>query len=311
MLEMKRLRLLWELSHRGTVVQVAEALNYTPSAVSQQLALLEKEVGAPLLRRAGRTLELTAAAQALVAETEELLAGLEHAETAVHRVRGEVAGRLRIAVFQTAVLAIMPQVLRRLRTDYPNLRVEMVQHEPETALHETRVRGFDLVVAEQYPGHATAQFAGLDREPLTHDPIQLALPRLGAGEADFDEVRSLEDAAELPWVMEPRGAASRHWAEQACRTAGFEPDVRYETADLQAHVRLIESGNAVTLLPGLVRAESRLRMVDLPGDPHRTIFTAARISNAEAPAVRAVREILAIEAASLTKTAETTHTVEP
>lgn len=301
-LEMKRLRLLWELSARGTVVQVAEALNYSPSAVSQQLALLEREVGTPLLRRVGRTLELTAAAEALVAETAELLAGLERAETAVHRVRGEVAGRVRIAVFQTAVLAIMPQALRRLRTEYPILRVEMVQHEPETALHETRVRGFDLVVAEQYPGHATAQFAGLDREPLTHDPIQLALPRLGAGEADFDLVRSLEDAAGLPWVMEPRGAASRHWAEQACRTAGFEPDVRYETADLQAHVRLIESGNAVALLPGLVRAESRLRMVDLPGDPHRTIFTAARISNAEAPAVLAVREILAIEAASLTKT---------
>lgn len=308
---MKRLRLLWELSERGTVVQVAEALNYSPSAVSQQLALLEREVGTPLLRRVGRTLELTAAADALVAETAELLAGLERAETAAHRVRGEVAGSVRVAVFQTAVLAIMPQALRRLRTEYPSLRVEMVQHEPETALHETSVRGFDLVVAEQYPGHATAQFAGLDHAPLTFDAIQLALPRLGAGDAEFDLVERLEDAAALPWVMEPRGAASRHWAEQACRTAGFEPDVRYETADLQAHVRLIESGNAVALLPGLVRAETRLRMIDLPGDPHRSIFTAARVSNAESPAVLAVRETLAIEAASLAKSAENTHTVEP
>ncbi|GAA2825358.1 LysR family transcriptional regulator [Leucobacter komagatae] len=311
MLEMKRLRLLWELSERGTVVQVAEALNYSPSAVSQQLALLEREVGTPLLRRVGRTLELTAAADALVAETAELLAGLERAETAAHRVRGEVAGSVRVAVFQTAVLAIMPQALRRLRTEYPSLRVEMVQHEPETALHETSVRGFDLVVAEQYPGHATAQFAGLDHAPLTFDAIQLALPRLGAGDAEFDLVERLEDAAALPWVMEPRGAASRHWAEQACRTAGFEPDVRYETADLQAHVRLIESGNAVALLPGLVRAETRLRMIDLPGDPHRSIFTAARVSNAESPAVLAVRETLAIEAASLAKSAENTYTVEP
>ncbi|TQL43970.1 DNA-binding transcriptional LysR family regulator [Leucobacter komagatae] len=308
---MKRLRLLWELSERGTVVQVAEALNYSPSAVSQQLALLEREVGTPLLRRVGRTLELTAAADALVAETAELLAGLERAETAAHRVRGEVAGSVRVAVFQTAVLAIMPQALRRLRTEYPSLRVEMVQHEPETALHETSVRGFDLVVAEQYPGHATAQFAGLDHAPLTFDAIQLALPRLGAGDAEFDLVERLEDAAALPWVMEPRGAASRHWAEQACRTAGFEPDVRYETADLQAHVRLIESGNAVALLPGLVRAETRLRMIDLPGDPHRSIFTAARVSNAESPAVLAVRETLAIEAASLAKSAENTYTVEP
>lgn len=310
MLEMKRLRLLWELSARGTVVQVAEALNYSPSAVSQQLALLEKEVGTPLFRRVGRTLELTAAAEALVGDTEELLAGLERAETAMHRVAGEVGGTVRIAVFQTAVLALMPQVLRNLGTEHPNLRVEMVQHEPETALHETRVRGFDLVVAEQYPGHATAHFAGLDRKPLIDDPIQLALPRSGAGNQAFDEVDSLETAAALPWVMEPRGAASRHWAEQACRTAGFEPDVRYETADLQAHVRLIESGNAVALLPGLVRAESRLRMTDLPGSPHRTIFTAARLSNADHPAVQAVRMALDAEAEALTVSLETKRSVD-
>lgn len=304
MLEMKRLRLLWELSARGTVVRVAEALNYSPSAVSQQLALLEREVGTPLLRRVGRTLELTAAGEALVAETAELLAGLEHAETAVHRLLGEVRGTVRVAVFQTALLAVMPQALKRLRTDHPNLRVEMVQHEPETALHETSVRGFDLVVAEQYPGHATAQFAGLDREPLTSDLIRLGVPRFGAGGSEFDTVQSIADAAELPWVMEPRGAASRHWAEQACRTAGFEPDVRYETADLQAHMRLIESGNAVALLPGLVRTESRLRMVNLPGDPHRTIFTAARISNADDPAVQAIRAALDIEVGYLSRTPE-------
>ena len=306
MLEMKRLRLLWELSARGTIARVAEALNYSPSAVSQQLALLEREVGTPLFRRVGRTLELTAAAEALAAEADELLAGLERAETAVHRVQGEIAGTLRVAVFQTAVLALMPEVLRRLRTEHPRLRVEMVQHEPETALHETRVRGFDLVVAEQYPGHAAAQLAGLDREPLTRDWIRLALPSAGAGGKEFDATDSLAAAGELPWVMEPRGAASRHWAEQACRSAGFEPDVRYETADLQAHVRLIESGNAVALLPGLVSVGGRpgLRTVELPGDPHRTIFTAARRSSSEHPAVAAVRAALAAEAADLSRTVE-------
>lgn len=297
MLEMKRLRLLWELSARGTVAQVAEALNYSPSAVSQQLAQLEKEVGTPLFRRVGRTLELTAAADALAHETEALLAGLERAEAALHRVHGEVAGTVRVAVFQTAVLAIMPQALRRLRTEHPELRVEMVQHEPETALRETWVRGFDLVVAEQYPGHAAAHFAGLDRQALTQDAIRLALPPQGSG--DFDGVDTLAAAADLPWVMEPRGAASRHWAEQACRQAGFEPDVRYETADLQAHVRLIESGNAVALLPGLIHvgAAHRVRTVELPGDPHRTIFTAARTAAAALPALAAVREALEHEAA--------------
>lgn len=301
MLEMKRLRLLWELNSRGTVAAVAEALNYSPSAISQQLALLEREAGVPLLRKAGRTLELTPAAHVLVAETHELLAGLERAEAALHRAHAEVSGTVRIAVFQTALLALMPQVLGRLRDTHPSLRVEMVQHEPEAGLEETWTGGFDLVIAEQYPGHAAPRFAGLDRHPLITDRIRLGLPMPGVGNPAFDAVEQLADAATLPWVLEPEGAASRHWALQACRSAGFEPDVRYETADLQAHVRLIETGNAVALLPGLLHAGAAraLRLLDLAGDAERTVFTAARASAEGHPALTAVREALRQEAARL------------
>lgn len=299
MLEMKRLRLLWELRVRGTVAAVADALNYSPSAVSQQLGILEREAGVPLLRRSGRTLELTPAGEALVAETEGLLAGLERAEAALHRVRDEVTGTVRVAAFQTAILTIIPQALRRLREQHPGLRVEVVQFEPGAALRETWARGFDLVVAEQYPGHAAAHFPGLDRRPLTSDPIQLGLPPLDSGDPAFARITSLADAAELPWVMEQPGAASRHWAEQACRSAGFEPDVRYETADLQVHVRLIESGNAVALLPGLVHVgvATHMRLLDLPGAPRRTVFTAARSSAVSHPGLTAVRHAL-IDAAT-------------
>lgn len=301
MLEMRRLRLLWELHARGTIAAVAEAMNYTPSAVSQQLGLLEREAGVPLFRKVGRTLELTAAAEGLVDETAKLLAGLERAEAQLHRGHPEVSGSIRIAVFQTAVLAIMPRALRMLRDAYPALRVEMVQYEPETALRETWARSFDLVVAEQYPEHSTAHFTGLDREILTSDPIRLALPNRGTGADEFDRVTRIEEAAGLPWVMEPRGAASRHFAEQACRNAGFEPDVRFETADLQAHVRLIESGNAAAILPGLVHAGGHdgVRLVDLAGRPSRALFTAARESSGEHPALAAVRAVLAEVATDL------------
>jgi len=300
-LDMKRLRLLWELRTRGTVTAVAEALTYSTSAVSQQLALLEREAGVPLLRRVGRTLELTAAGEALAAEVEELLAGLERAEAALHRARDEVTGTVRVAAFQTAMLAIVPAAMRHVRERHPALRVEVVQYEPGAALQETWARGFDLVVAEQYPDHATVQFAGLDRRPLTRDPIRLGLPPVGSSDGAFDDASSIADLAALPWVMEPQGAATRHWAEQTCRVAGFEPDVRYETADLQAHVRLIESGNAVALLPGLVHAGARprMRLLDLPGDPHRTIFTAVRASSSAHPALVAVRAALATGAATL------------
>src|SRR5690606_42151582 len=95
--------------------------------------------------------------------------------------------------------------------------------------------------------------------------------------------------------MEPRGTASRHWAEQACRSAGFEPDVRFETADLQAHVRLIESGNAVAIVPALVHGggAGRVRSVPLDGAPQRTVFTAALESSRAHPALAAVRAGLA------------------
>ena len=298
MLEIKRLRLLWELDARGTIAAVAEALSYTPSAVSQQLAILEREAGIPLLRKTGRRLELTPAAQALVAETESLLAGLERAESALHRGHPEVSGTVRVAVFQSVMLAIMPEVLRTLRQRYPALRVEMVQYEPETALRETWARSFDLVVAEQYPEHSTRHFTGIERELLIDDPLQLALPTTDAAGGLFEGVESLEDARDLPWVMEQPGAASRHWAEQRCRLAGFEPDVRYETPDLQAHVRLIESGNAVAFLPGLVHGGMRptVRRIDLDERPHRTVFTAARESMSGHPALAAVRAEIAEQA---------------
>jgi DNA-binding transcriptional LysR family regulator len=104
----------------------------------------------------------------------------------------------------------------------------------------------------------------------------------------------------MPWVMEPRGTASRHFAEQMCRTAGFEPDVRYETADLQAHIRLVESGNAVAFIPDLVWAgrSTSGRLLTPPGEPRRTIFTAQRVAGAASPVARAFRETLEAAAAA-------------
>ena len=289
MLDVRRLRLLRELKIRGTLAEVAEALQYSPSSVSQQLALLEKEAGVELLRKTGRRVQLTPQAEVLVAHTSQLLETLEQAEADL---------AVRIAVFQSAALALMPDTLTRMTASYPEVRVEMTQREPETALHETWARDFDLVIAEQYPGHAAPHYAELDRVALTRDAIRLAVP---PPSPDRGPIRTLADTAGLAWVMEPRGAASRHWAEQACRSAGFEPDVRFETADLQAQIRLIESGNAVALMPDLVwtgRGTSA-QLLDLPGDPHRTVFTSVRRSSARRPALLAAREILAVTAASI------------
>ncbi|KAD4060012.1 LysR family transcriptional regulator [Arthrobacter yangruifuii] len=291
MLDIRRLRLLRELKVRGTLASVATALNFSPSSVSQQLALLEKEVGVELLRKTGRRVTLTPQAEILVDHAAQILDSMERAEADLAESLTTVAGTVRLAVFQSAALALMPDALTILGRDYPEVRIEMTQREPETALYETWARDFDLVIAEQYPGHAAPRHPGLDRMELTTDAIHLAVP---SGGLDDGGIRSLADTASLAWVMEPRGAASRHWAEQACRQAGFEPDVRYETADLQAQIRLIESGNAVGLMPELVWTgrTPTVRLLELPGKPRRTIFTSVREAGSRRPAILACREVL-------------------
>lgn len=294
MYDVRRLRLLRELSVRGTIAEVAAALHQSPSSVSQQLSQLEKEVGVVLLRKAGRRVQLTPQAELLVEHTAAILERLELAESDVVASLEEATGTVRIAVFQSAALALMPEMLQTLAASQPRLRVTMTQREPETALLETFARDFDLVVAEQYPGHAAPWHPELDRVALTRDAIRLAVPPKA-------KVATLRDAAGLAWVMEPYGAASRHFAEQACRQAGFEPDVRFETADLTAQIALIESGNAVALIPDLlwVRRPPFVRLVDLDGAPHRTVFTATRLSMAQRPSILACREALAGAVANL------------
>jgi len=304
MLDVRRLRLLRELKIRGTLAGVAEALSYSPSAVSQQLALLEKEAGVELLRKVGRRVQLTAQAEILVEHTTHLLERLEIAEAEMMASLTTVSGTVRVAVFQSASHAVIPRALTLLAAEFPELRIEVTEREPERGLFEVSARDFDLVLAEQYPGHGRAHRADLDRVNLATDALRLALPPAsGSGAAGAaGAAATLAGMARMPWVMEPEGTVSRSWASQLCREAGFEPDVRFETADLIAHIRLIESGNAVGVLPDLLWAGAAptVRLVDLPGHPHRTLFSAARRSSTRRPGVVAVRDALARAVGPLT-----------
>ncbi|MBA4248429.1 MAG: LysR family transcriptional regulator [Microbacterium sp.] len=306
MLDLKRLSLLREVHRRGTLHAVARALSYSPSTISQQLSLLEREAGVALLERAGRRVHLTAAGQLLVERSSALLDEFEQLEADLVAASGTVTGTVRLAVFQSAALGIVPRALSLLAQEHPQLRVEITQREPESALDEVWARTFDLVIAEEYPAHSAPLRRDLDRVPLVNDGLRLGVPpghvpHGAAGGDDAQGIRSMGDASRMAWVMEPRGTASRHWAEQQCRLAGFEPDVRFETADLQAHIRLVETGHAVALLPDLVwaGAEPRVPLVTLDADPHRSVFTAARVSSAARPAIVAVRETLSRAVASL------------
>lgn len=299
MLDVNRLRMLVELSRRGTLSAVADALSYSKASVSQQLSALERDVGVPLLRRVGRGVQFTPQGNVLVAQAIGILDQLEHARVAVAESLVEVTGTVRIAVFQSTAHALLPRSLRALRERHPALRVEVTECDPETGLVGVSSREFDLILAEQYPGRTRPIHADLDRVVLAHDAIALA--QHPDAVAPADPTAALWATRDLPWVLEPEGTASRAWAEQLCRTAGFEPDVRFEVADLTAHVRLIHAGLAVGLLPEMVWAGEAptVALSELPDEPRREIFSSARQVSAAAPSIRAVRAALADAASGI------------
>jgi DNA-binding transcriptional LysR family regulator len=302
-LDLHRLRLLRELQHRGTLAAVAEALAYSPSTVSEQLAQLSADVGVPLLEPAGRRVRLTSQAEILVRHTEAVLEHLERAESEIAASQATLGGTLRIAAFQTATLALVPPVLEHLRERHPALRVHVTQLEPEVALPRLPVRDFDLVVGETYPGDVDPPRPGVHVEDLAADPLRLAVPNVSGGRVEKGRSISLADLADRPWVMEPAGSRARTWALALCRQAGFEPDVRFETADLLIHVRLVEQGHAVGMLPDLVwlGRTPTVSLHDLPpGQAVRRIFTAVREGSESHPAIRACRRALA-DAARVTR----------
>ncbi len=286
MFELRRLRMLHELALRGTLAAVAEALSYSPSTISQQLSLLEKEAGVALFVPDGRRVRLTAEGAMLASHA---AAALELDE----RVRGELAAgasgtsTVRAAVLQTTAQTVLPAALTLLADRAPGLRLEVEQVPPEEGLFELAARRFDLAIAEQYPGHTREHGSGLQRVILGRDRIRLATP-------PDDAATRLAHLADRAWVMEPAGTAARQWAVQQCRAAGFEPDVRFEIADLTAQVRLIAAGHAVGMLPDLVWADADppVRLAALPGTPSRELFAATRRSSAAGAPVGAVIDAL-------------------
>jgi len=283
MYNLRRLEVLCELKHRGTLAAVAAAMSYSPSAVSQQLTLLESEVGASLLERDGRRVRLTPQAEILVAHTKTVLQQLDRARTEIAASLHERTGTLRVAAFQTAMLTLVPAVLTWLRAAHPGIRIEATQAEPDTALPALLARDLDLVVDETFPGHPHLTGAA----ELSHHVLREDLMRLAVRDT---AVRSLPELARHPWVMEPLGTPARQWAESLCHAAGFEPDVAFESADMLVHARLATQGHAVAFLPDLLWADNAPDVPLLqPERVHRrTIWVTLRAASADHPLVRTV-----------------------
>jgi DNA-binding transcriptional LysR family regulator len=297
MLDVHRLRLLREVDRLGTLAAVARALSYSPSAISQQLSQLESETGVRLLEPAGRGVRLTAQARILVAHTERILQELEAAEAELRGSLTEVTGTLRVASFQSVLLALVPAALTLLARRHPGLRVEIAHQDAGPAYEGVLAHEFDIVLGEEYPGLPQAPVPGVDAQLLARDELLLAVPahgRYARGGPDPSAPVPLTELADVPWVLGPLETIPTQWAQIACRNAGFEPDVRFASPDLLLQVHLVETGHAAAILPGLLLTDRSpaVRLSRLPGRPHRKLTTGVRAGATRHPAIRAFRDAL-------------------
>jgi len=293
MLDLHRLRLLREVHGRGTVHAAARALGYTPSAISQQLAVLEREAGTPLLERVGRNVRLTAAGSVLVRHASTLLQGLEAAEAELATVTaGRPAGLVRVAAFQSAFLRIVAPAVRRLAVSHPDVRVEAAEMEVEQAAPALRLQQLDVAVGDEYQGQPRAVHTDLQREPLLEERIRVVLPDDHPAAAD-DRV-SLRRLARLPWAACQPGTGHREMQVRVCRElGGFEPDLRYSSDDFVILLELVRTTGAGALLPDLVLgvgAPGVAVRVPAEGTVGRAVFLLTRRNRT--PAVTAVADAL-------------------
>jgi DNA-binding transcriptional LysR family regulator len=290
MLDVRRLRVLREFAARGTIAATADALGYSPPAVSQQLAALEREAGVDLLERNGRVRRLTPAGEELVARTESVLRELEAAEAALERTATTAAGVLRAAAFPSAHRALLPRALVRLRAEHPDLEVQTRELEPEDSLPKLKLGELDLVLAQEYDFAPATADRALERTPLLEDPLRLAVPeRFDAGEAI-----ELGRHAETPWVAGRQGSFCHAVVLHVCRAAGVEPRITHFTNDFATAYGLVAAGAGFALVPDLAGPPPpgvRLMPSTQP-IPSRRIFAAVRAGSSARPAVAACLEAL-------------------
>jgi DNA-binding transcriptional LysR family regulator len=284
MLNPRRLAVLREFAAQGTIAGAAEVLAFTPSAVSQQLAQLQREAGVELFRKAGRRLELTDAGRTLVDRAGELLARVEQVEAELAAHTGEVRGTVRVAAFQTAAAALAMPALEQLADAHPELRVELVEAEAEESLPLLARGGLDVAIAEEYEHAPRPRLPQIHREYLEPDELLLALPR-----PRDDRPVALAGLAGGVWATARAGTAYADMFARLCRSVGgFEPDVRYRVNDMQLLVALVAAGRAAAIVPALGRPERGLVRPLAEGRFARALFVAPRASDRVRPSTAAV-----------------------
>ena len=283
MLDLKRLSVLREVVARGSFSAAADSLHLSQSAVSQQVAALEREVGQPLLERTSEGPKLTVAGEVLVSHAGAVIARLEEAERELAEIAGLEGGRLRLMSFPTASAALVTRAMAEFSARFPSIELHFSEGEPEDSIPALRGGEIDIAVVFDY-AEAPQDFGrDTEAELILEEPMRVALPPghpLAA--SDTVEVSAL---AEEDWLCGDRPSSCREHVHNVCRDAGFEPRISFESDDYQVLQGLVAAGLGVTLLPALAGKHPGVELREIvPKAPVRRVRAVSREASSRSPA---------------------------
>lgn len=301
MLDPRKLRLLHEFAHRGSIAAVADSLDYTASAVSQQLAALEKEAGVALLDRTARSAALTDAGEHLVAHATQILAAIEAAEADLAAREQVPSGQVVVSSYPTAAVAFAPPVARQLR-NHTKLTLALRQADAAESLAQLRSGDVDVALIDDWTGvRRPKQSQTLSFHRLCHDPLVLVMPeghRLAAAESVH-----LSELADESWIATLKGEPSRHALDSLLRASGSAPTLQWEFEGLDTVLTLVARGLGITVAPKMA-VSTRFYRVETrelpPPAAGRDVYAAHRTASADRPAVQEVVRSLYSAAEKLT-----------
>lgn len=289
----RRLHVLRMVRQHGTVTGAARSLHLTPSAVSQQVRALARDLGVDLLQPQGRGVRLTPEADIVLEHADVLYTRWEQARGDLDAYRQGDRGPLRLSGFPSALMALLPAAATHLQRTGSTLRLEVVQADPGESLDLLVAGATDLAILEASSTTAATSDERFEQELLFTDPLELVVP---AGHPLADRRRiALEEAADQPWIGGPVGGSYHQIELFACRQAGFTPRFAHRALDWSAYLALVTAGLGVALLPGLAVPTTgdlhRLVLTDSPM-PSRRILTCIRRGSGDQPAIRRLRDAL-------------------
>lgn len=283
----RRLHVLRMVAACGTVTGAAAALHYTPSAVSQQLRSLAKDLGVELITQDGRRIRLTPAARTLLIHTDDLFARWEEIRAEVAATSDEQGGELRLCGFSTAAAALLPPVAAQVSELRPGCRIRIIEADPGECFDLLLADEADVAVVvatSEVPPSADPRF---EQRHLLEDPLDLLLPE--GHRLAREPAVALQDLVHEPWIMDRPGRPYHQLLHTACAGAGFTPIPAHFATEWETGAALVGAQLGIALIPRLAHVPSGYPVVRVPlsGDPtpSRHLLTGIRRGSALHPVI--------------------------